>query len=277
MRSCFAVVALLVWPRAVLAEEPDADRKADAARLLEAGNTRFARAEYTEALARYRQAFEKYPSPRLFFSMARAHDRLGNERAAAEHYERFLIEGGVATDSQLHATALQRLSVLNNDLGRLRLLSDVPGATAMIDGGDPTVTLPNRPLYLKPGRHHVRVELDGYAPFEGSVLVKARLISELKVDLPRIRAIAALAETPSALLPSPVCEAEPVLIERPITRTAVSRAEEDGGSSWWLWAALGVAAAAAGTAATIVLVRESHGGGPPPELGSTRLADWERR
>jgi PEGA domain-containing protein len=269
-----SIISIAIFSDAARASsESDADRKADAARYLEEGNRYFARELYKEALSRYRQAFETYPSPRLFFSMARAYDVVGDLGSAAEHYERFLIEAGVAAESRLHARALARLSTLANELGRLHLVGSPPGAKAAVDDGNPAVTLPNRPLYLVPGRHRVRVELDGYAPFEARVLITKRLISEVKVDMPPLRVVAPVERS----LPAPAYDANSLPIERTINLQPPPPVEESGGilSSWWFWAAI-AGVAAVGTGAAIVFTR-SRPGASPPELGTSLLPNWERR
>src|SRR5262249_38582783 len=79
--------------------------------------------------------------------------------------------------------AAYRLAAPHLLKGSLSILSDVQGATVMLDGrvvGEtPLKTIPN----LEIGTHKLRLDADGYTPFAGDVEVRFQKTSEVVVRM----------------------------------------------------------------------------------------------
>jgi len=158
-------------------------------------------------------------SPRLAYNLARSLERAGRLDEAISEYEHYLRLAPGADDV---ADVLQVLAALKRMVGegrgKLAVTSAPPGATVFIDGStDPAGVTPLR-VWLSPGTHRVRVELEDLPPLERLVDVEA----------------GALAEVAAVLAPEGAPDGGP---------------DEAGAGFPWHLAAAGVAVAAAGGAA----------------------------
>ena len=114
MRSRFSpnlsvcVIALAL----VLVANPfpvQADSSGDAAeveRLSAEGVAAYRAGEHARALVLFGQAYALESIPNLLFNMARAYDKMGNDRDAATHYARFLATRDIPTASEERARSL---------------------------------------------------------------------------------------------------------------------------------------------------------------------------
>lgn len=249
------------------AQETEKDKKARAAKLLDTGNALFAKKKHKAALAKYEAAYAIYPSPKLYYSLGRAYDELGRNPEAATFYERFLLESGVEYRTALYERAHRRLRRVSKALGKLRLVTEVPGAKLFVDGVEKGV-LPMLPLWLPSGRHSVRSEREGYTSFEGKAVIRAGRITTLLIDMPKVRVVQA--PPPSPPPPPP----EPELIELPPAPPPPEEPSLLG--KWWFWSAVGaVVAAGVGTSVALAVTRDP--GPPERELGETALGEWKRQ
>lgn len=248
-------------------EESEADRKAKAAALLDAGNALFAKKRHEAALGKYEAAYEIYPSPKLYYSLGRAYDELGRNPEAATFYERFLLESGVEYRTALYERAHRRLRRVSKALGKLRLVAEVPGAKLYVDDRE-SGTLPMLPLWLPAGRHAVRAEREGYTSFEGTALIREGRISTLLIDMPKLRVV----QAPPA--PPPPPPPEPELIELPPRPPPPE--EPSVLSTWWFWSAVG-AVVAAGVGTGVALAVTSDPAPPERELGETAIFEWTKQ
>ena len=75
-------------PRAAGGRRAGGARRAQ--ELLEQGNRLFRDGDKREALARYRQAYDVFASPKLFFNIARCEESLGDRTGAIRDFGYFL-------------------------------------------------------------------------------------------------------------------------------------------------------------------------------------------
>ncbi|MCC7382609.1 MAG: PEGA domain-containing protein [Deltaproteobacteria bacterium] len=245
------------------------DPKAAARALINEGNTLYAAGDYAAALARYQSAYDMYPSPKIFFNLAKTNDKLGNPAAAVAFYDRFLAEGGIEPGSSLYRDASAAREAIAATLGRLTFQANVLGAKLFVDGKE-AGQMPRDPLLVAAGTHEVVAQLPGYSTFHGNVTVGAGETQALTITLePQI---AATEPTPP---PSPA----PAITEPPSAApTSVEIAAESEGSSiatrWWFWA--GIALVAGGAVTAGVLASGSGTAAAPAELGTSAWSDWGR-
>ena len=190
-------------------------------------NKQAAAAEYARALAAYKAAFALVPSPKIYFGIATAEERLGLWRDAADHYRRVLAGVAASPDTTaLRRAATHRLDAVMQRLGVLALTVTPAGATVTVDGR-PVGTAPlAEPLLLAPGEYTVGFLAAGHAPREISIRIEAG--SELERTI--------------AMAPQPVIVGAPRSPPRRRRTAPASRAA--------LWGSVGATAALAAAATT---------------------------
>ncbi|MFO0728827.1 MAG: PEGA domain-containing protein [Myxococcota bacterium] len=287
-------IALLCLAAPLPALAQDDEDNADASRtqagaFLKEGNALMDAKKYAEALQRFESAHHVFPSPKIFFSIAEAHDKLQAYARAAQYYQRFVDEADDAPE-KLVARAKQRLAALEPYIGRISLSCEEDGVTVSIDGEEIGET-PLRPQWAKAGPHKVSGKKAGFLPFETSVTVK---VGEKKTVMllvePSEEAPAPTPEpvaspepepspTPVAVVPPPsslVSSAEPQIVDKP-TDVAAQRQSGEGGVSGWLWVGLGAAAVAGAVVAIVLVTQTGNPFLPSGELPSSALSDWQHK
>ncbi len=131
-----------------------------------AGQDAYAAGQYAAAEAHFAQADALLPSVQAKFWRAMSLDRLANVGAAYEAFGQVLA---APDKDQLGAdklsTADTRYRELSTAPATVEVTSTPPGARVNVSGVDLSKTTP-LPLKLAPGRHLLRVTLDGYEPQE---------------------------------------------------------------------------------------------------------------
>jgi tetratricopeptide (TPR) repeat protein len=115
----FCLVAWLFFPAAATAED-DAGKAASRA-LLKQGNERLDKDKYQQALEKFEQAYERFPSPKIFFSEGQALRGLNRNADALRAFQRFADEAeGVSDEIRKEAQSnISQLSALvNQDLSK---------------------------------------------------------------------------------------------------------------------------------------------------------------
>lgn len=263
------LIALLAPPLVALAqsEEPSAEEKATAARLLDEGNKLFADHDFAGAITKYDEAYRTYKSWKILLNLAEAHRSAGHADRAADLFEQVREVLPPSATSQLPRIE-ERLSELRAQLGLLLVTSDVEGARIYIDGFEVgAAPLPARRVVA--GRHAIRVEAPGRPPVLGEVDVAAKRTETFNATL--------LAEAqPAGASPSPALDLStpPIAPAPAVQATAAPVEEESSAAMWWL---LGGGAVAVAAGVVIAVVASSAGDPfvPGGELGRfTTSAGW---
>jgi len=167
--------AIALASRDAAADEDSRSSEIDQARALaqESGDLIEA-GRYEEALERAQQAEELYHAPIHLLMIAEAQEALGRLAQAAETYERLVAEPLSASTSpvfrQAQETGAKNLKHLLAMLPSVLIVVDGPSLSATratVDGK--AIKLTGRAIRLDPGPHSVRVEADGYAPYEDTI------------------------------------------------------------------------------------------------------------
>jgi len=286
-RSWLAMTLLFAVLPAAAQEEDEGDGRAEAGALLKEGNGLLDQKKFAEALQRFEGAYRVFKSPKIFFSIAEANDKLQNYARAAQYYQRFVDEADDAPE-KLGARAKQRLAALEPYIGRIAVSAEEDGVTVTIDG-EVIGETPLRAQWAKAGSHKVSAQKQGFLPFETAVSVTAGqkktvmvLLEPSSESTPEPEIVPEVSPPPASPSPSPspaeppklLVSTEPQIVDKPTDVAA--KASTDEGVSGWLWVGLG-AAAVAGAVVSIVLV--TQGGNsflPSGELGSTSINEWQR-
>lgn len=156
-----------------------AEDKAKAMTLLEAGQKILDRGDrlmlqnkpgkaqeaFAEALVLYKKAYKAFKSPKIFFPIAQAEQRLGDPMAAMGHYQAMLNESKNPS-ADLVAKVDKAIAEVRRELVVLDLTVEQDGAEVQVDGETIGTTPLDGPHYMTPGEHRYIVTLEGHEPAE---------------------------------------------------------------------------------------------------------------
>lgn len=189
-----------------------ADPKAVARAKLVDGGELLKRGEFKEALARFKEAYELVPSPKIHYNFGLSYRGLGRPADAIEAFERFLAEAHDASPD-LRANAERFRSELGQQVGTVVLTCDVDGADISVDGRSYGPTPTRGPLRLDPGPHQIVVEKAPAAPFTRKVELAAGQRLTVEVALASHASTSPIVVTPVPAAPEstvpPVPDAPP--------------------------------------------------------------------
>src|SRR5262245_43084397 len=182
MRVTLALVlAMVVCAGSAVPAHAQAQDKKEAKRLLLQGDAAFARKEHKTALVRYQQAYEAFPSAKIFFPMAQTEEKLGLDLEALVHYEQLLDEVGSEISNDVKSEARIRIGQIEQRLALVRFNVKPEGSRVLVDDieyGDLS-----RAIRRKPGVHRYQLSKDGYKAIEGSLDLKAGTRLDVQKDL----------------------------------------------------------------------------------------------
>ena len=225
--------------------------------LLREGNLLHQRGEYALALDRYHEARRLYPSYKIDFNIGVTLDALGREVEAAEHFERFIL-GGKLASPQMVAAARARLARLRERIASFALeCAPLAGAQVSLDGAVVGRTPLDRRVYLRPGTYTLAVVSEGYRPDRRRLELRAGDHVSLRIALERIPQ----ASTPAPFVAAPAPRRRPAR-RRPAEPPPIYR-------RWWFWTVIGVAVVGGATVGVVLGTRERTDARlPHGELGS---------
>jgi tetratricopeptide (TPR) repeat protein len=158
-----------------------ADNETDGRALFEAGVASYERGQYTAAIAAFREAYRITNRPGLLFSLAQAFRRSYEQtrepqqrREAVRYYTRYLELSPDGANRRQASDWLRKLGApqamprgtatpsARGARGRLVIAVNVPDAKLVLNGR----AVPSLPhaADVSPGKHHVEVAAQGYAP-----------------------------------------------------------------------------------------------------------------
>jgi len=184
------VVALAVVASAPMAIAQKADDKAEAKRFFRAGEQAFEAGQYQMAAQAFEEAYRRFPSPAIAFSAAQAlrlqyfvDKEPRNLKRSVELYRAYLEEvksGGRRADAAANLAELepilQRIESSESidmtaaaPVTKLLVTAQVKSAKAQV-GDDEARGVPVA-KEVAPGKYRIRIEADGYFPYDESVEV----------------------------------------------------------------------------------------------------------
>jgi tetratricopeptide repeat protein len=237
-----------------------ADPRSDARDRLEEGSALYRKGDYQGALDKFEEARALAPSPKIYFNLGQALNRLGRTAAAIDAFERFLAEApDAAAERRRDAEGL--LEELRPRVGHLRVIAE-PGSEITVDG-EPVGTAPlRRTIALDPGLHEVTALAPGArVGHVGTV----EIAPGQTADWEGKQAPAPLADEPPPPIP-------PLPLTTPPTRPALveSAPPPRQRSPWLPWVA-GAGAVVVAVALTALVVSSGSRSGPNGTLGHVDL------
>ena len=192
MPSMRAVVfAVIVATRGLaLADEPppwaagvtDA-QKADAKKLLDQGNARFAEHDYVAALEVFRQAVAAWDHPAIRFNIVRCLIQLDRRLEAADELELALKYGKAPLEESVYADALAYQKLLANEIGHVAVHCTQSGVDVSLDGQHLLACPGNEERRVAPGMHQVVGTRAGYNTEAREVVVIGGKHEEIAIAL----------------------------------------------------------------------------------------------
>jgi len=187
-------------------QEVDAESRAHARELVKSGDVSYRLFKFDRALADYQEAYRLAQHPAIIFNIAQAYRQLKNYEKAHFYYKLFLADwskkfpdkpppyeaevkahikrlAALIEEERQQAAASQETAPKPPKKAapaRLELEGLRQGAVVYVDGS-PSDSGPS--VALDPGRHAVRVELDGYRPWTAEVELQAGKLRTERVDL----------------------------------------------------------------------------------------------
>lgn len=217
--------------------------------------------DYAGALRKFKDAFGRFPSPKIHFNMGQAYRGLARDVDAIESFERFLAEAKDAAPA-MRAEARRQIDELLPMVASVKIACDTDGAEVSIDGRRHGATPLPGPILVAPGPHQVLVEKPGVAPYTARIAPQRGTVLPVDVRLAKASAVpvrppAAEGGPPSVLPPtaSPPVAPRPeasLVIAPPEPAAPLAASDRPVYTRWWFWTAL--AAVAAGAVAVAVVV-----------------------
>jgi PEGA domain/Tetratricopeptide repeat len=242
------LIALLALAAPALADEGSDARKAKEA--FAAAQKLYKADRYTEAIAKFEEAYAAKPHPVIYFNIARCYEQLGDAPKAIKAYKDYLRLMPQAKDREAVAESIATLEkkVKDKQLAHLTVATDPATARVEIDGkaasGTPATA------ELPPGTHQVVASLEGYEKAERSFSVTAGQVVDLTVTLHRTSELKTPALTASASSDAP--KKDDLSTTTPLTSSAqpagqlTQSGSEQPRKRVFTWVAGGVAVAGLG-------------------------------
>ena len=163
------------------------DPKAEARNKLVEGGELLRRGDYTDALAKFKEAYALVPSPKIFYNFALAYQNLGRTTEAIEAFEKFLDEAADAAPDT-RANAERYKSELVPKIASVVVQCDNEGAEISVDGRPYGTTPRKNPIRLDPGPHSLIIEKAPLPAFTQKLDVHAgqRVVVDAKLGAPAV-------------------------------------------------------------------------------------------
>lgn len=187
-------MALAVAPRAAHAQDKPSPAEAEARErsrsAFRKGVAQLRAQDWTSARASFETAWSLFPHPSILLNLAIARLHTDDPVRAEQDLVRFLSEDGGASPDEL-ASAREALADARSRLGSLRVIVSPPIARVAVDGtavetvrrADAGTGGVVAEMRIKPGRHAVSVEAEGFVADRRNVDVAAKAEAAVTVTL----------------------------------------------------------------------------------------------
>ena len=148
-----------------------ARQKADAQKLLEAGNALFLDKKYADALEQYRRAVAVWDHPAIRFNIVRCLIQLDRGVEASQNLALALKYGAAPLEEAVYSEALAYQKLLANQIGELRVRCAQAAVKLTLDG-QPLAPCPGEQTRtVSPGTHQLVGTKPGFLPRTADVVV----------------------------------------------------------------------------------------------------------
>lgn len=212
--------------------------------------------DFAGALVEFRRAYELSPSYKMQYNIGQVCYQLTDYACALRSFEQYIREGGSSISTERRAEVDKELAKLRLRVGKLEIVSNIPGVEVSVDDIVVGTTPLPAPVVVSSGKRRITGTHAGYAPV-------SRMVEVAGTDSSRLELVFVNAGAPA---PAAAAPEEPQYESRFNTIT---------------WIGLGVTAAFAATSAItgVVALNADHdlkdmkyadGAGPSSEMESTQ-------
>lgn len=186
--AALSLAVVLVTSAAAAAQDENDPQMIDARRRFTEAERLYERGDYAGALAEFQRIYDLLgQNPRRFFvlyNMGRCQEQLFRYGEALQSYQRYLSEGGAATD--LAPTVRQKIMELEARLATVTIQTNVPSAEVWVD--DRHVGTAPGDVRVDAGQHNVELRARGHAPGRRAIQIAARTHETIAIELDRVSA-----------------------------------------------------------------------------------------
>lgn len=147
----------------------------------EAGKLAYSAGDYQGAYAQFARAYEVSKDPRLLWNMAVCEKALRHYAAAHTLVDRYLKDGGALLNAESINSAKETEKALRAFYSVLTLNGLPAGARIFVDGKHIGTAPAEQSVALDIGSHKIKVEAEGFAPFEADV--NAPGVTDVSLDV----------------------------------------------------------------------------------------------
>jgi tetratricopeptide (TPR) repeat protein len=235
------------------AEKPPDDDTLAAKKYFQWAQSLYKQARYSEAIAKFEEAYRLKPHPTIFFNIGRCYEQLGDIPRALKNYRDYLRIAPDAKDRELVTDAIANLERRLKEQGvqQLAVLTEPSGARVNVD--ERYMGLTPLTIELKPGNRLIAVTKEGFEPVEKNVILSADKSMELNLTL-KAKVLATPPPEPPKVEPKPVALTPKADVIKPVepvtpptTRTYTWVAAAVAGAGLATGITLGIFANAAST------------------------------
>ncbi len=154
-----------------------------AEQLFDEGTEAFEAGRYEAALEKMRESYSLSMSYHAAAGLGQVELYLGRHRDAAEHLDFSLRNFPKTADAEGKRQVMTGLEEARQHTFALSIVTNVSGAEILLDGNSLGQTPVDFDLYIDPGEHRLRVEREGYEPFEQALFAPAGGQKALDIEL----------------------------------------------------------------------------------------------
>jgi tetratricopeptide (TPR) repeat protein len=144
-----------------------------------------AREQYERALEAYQRAYDTFPSPKIYWLIGRAEQKLGKHLDALHHFQKVIAEEQNLSQ-ELKTKIEADMDESKPQVVTLTFKVEPPGAHITVDDDEIGTAPIDEPVYIAEGKHTIAITFEGYSPFEEEVDFEAGQSSEREVTLEEI-------------------------------------------------------------------------------------------
>ena len=181
------------WLRVTHAAGPTEDDKKRAGAFYREGEELFRKELYAAAIENFKKAHDIIPHPVNLYNIARAYEKLGDAENCLKGYEDYLDfyrrknNGKDPSDVVDVRASIAKCQLLQRP--EVTIESDPPGASIYLDDKAKLVGQTPSSMRLDPGKYKLYLNLDGYAPFEQELDVRAGQPLTLRFKLEKFQRV----------------------------------------------------------------------------------------
>lgn len=260
MYALSLVMVLTLGAPAKPPAKPDADTEA-AKTYSQWALTLYKQARYSEAIAKFEEAYRLKPHPIIFFNVGRCYEQLGDIPRALKNYREYLRLLPDAKDRETVSDAISNLERRLKEQGvqQITIITDPSGARVSVDGK--YMGLSPMSTEIKPGNHLLALTKDGFETLEKNVVLSAEKSMELNLSLKPVTKPVEVGKPVDKPVEKPVDKSG---AGKPVTATLTPKPEIVKPSEpsttpprRFTWVAAGVGGAALATAITLGVLAQS--------------------